>query len=134
MTTFQTNDVSQTIPSFGVDADRDSRPGVPMELDPAPVGALKQPSQQHTVVGITGTRLPGQRLTPVYGTAQPPRGLSGVMRRKANAIPPHLDSHWLLLLAADRVAAIEHHPQRLAGTALVLGGLIAGGLFLKRRR
>jgi len=134
MTILQTNDLSQNIPSFGVDSDPESRPGVPMELDPTPKVGAKQPSQQQTVIGITGTRLPGQRLTPVYGSAQPPRGLSGVIRRKAYAIPPHLDSHWLLLLAADRIDAIEHNPRRLAGVALVVGGLVAGGLSLKRRR
>jgi hypothetical protein len=123
-----------SIPSFGIDADPEARPGVPMEREPHPFRSARQPVQQRTVIGITGTQLPGQPLTPVYGTAQPPRGLSGVLRRKAYRIPPHLDSHWLLLLMADRIDSLEHRPGRLAGMALVLGGLVAGGLSLGRRR
>src|SRR5690606_24051434 len=48
-----------------------------------------------------------KRLTPVYGTAQPPRGVSGVLRRIAYRIPEHRARHWLLLLFADRVDVLE---------------------------
>lgn len=49
-------------------------------------------------------------------------------------IRAQLDSHWMLLLAADRIDAIEHNPRRVAGIALVLDGLIVGGRAPKRRR
>ncbi len=133
MTTVHSNgNAHQAIPAFGIDADPSSRPGVPAEREPAPTSGARQPVQQQSVIGITVTRLPGQTLTPVYGTAQPPRGLSGLLRRRAYAIPPHLTRHWALLLAADRIDAIEHRPGRLAGMALMLGGLVAGGLSLTR--
>lgn len=134
MTTIQSKEHSLNgIAGYGIDADPSARPGVPKEQGPSPKEGARQPVQQDTIIGITGRRLPGQRLTPVYGTAQPPRGFSGVLRRKAYAIPPHLKSHWMLLLAADRIDVLEHRPQRLAGMALVSVGLIAGGMVLKRK-
>jgi hypothetical protein len=39
----------------------------------------------------------------------------------------------MLLLAADRIDVLGHRPQRLAGMALVIVGLIAGGMVLKRK-
>jgi hypothetical protein len=47
-------------------------------------------------------------LTPVFGTAQPPRGPSGVLRRAAYRIPEHRALHWLLLVVADRVDVAQH--------------------------
>ena len=44
-----------------------------------------------------------ERLTPVYGTAQPGGGPSGQLRALAYARPDHDPYHWLLLLAADRI-------------------------------
>jgi hypothetical protein len=76
----------------------------------------------------------GQRLTPVFGTSVPPRGLSGLLRRQAYAIPDHHPLHWQTLLLADRVDVWEH---RLADGArehpfLTAMG-IAAGLFLAGR-
>jgi len=49
-------------------------------------------------------------LTPVFGTAAPLKGLSGAIRRHAYAkYSETRAAHWLLLLGADRVDAIEHH-------------------------
>ena len=49
-------------------------------------------------------------LTPVFGTACPPKGLSGVVRRFAYArYSEARAAHWLLLLAADRIDAVESH-------------------------
>jgi hypothetical protein len=42
--------------------------------------------------------------TPVLGTAQPQGGLVGAVRRLAYTRPAHDPSHWLLLLAADRLS------------------------------
>ena len=131
-----TPEISSTqpgIPGFGVDADPGSRPGVPEEQAPAPRPGARQPAQQRTVIGLTGTPVPGLKLTPVYGTAQPPRGLSGVLRRKAYSVPGHLTRHWAMLLAADRIDTIEHAPQRLLGKALLVGGLVAGAMALGKK-
>jgi hypothetical protein len=48
------------------------------------------------------------QLTPVFGTAQPPRGLSGVIRKHAYAkYSEGQAAHWLLLMAGDRVNTLE---------------------------
>ena len=101
---------------------RARNPGGGADLDPA-----DRPSYPREVFDLdaTGThwdvpvdQLGGQgrersiehgRLTPVFGTAQPLRGLSGRVRRYAYA--RHSEgkaAHWLLLLAADRVDVAEH--------------------------
>ena len=47
-------------------------------------------------------------LTPVFGTACPPKGISGIMRRYAyDSFSEGQSAHWLLLMAADRVDALE---------------------------
>jgi hypothetical protein len=48
-------------------------------------------------------------LTPVFGTAQPPKGLSGAIRKYAYTYSEGRAAHWLLLMFADRVDAGEHH-------------------------
>jgi hypothetical protein len=45
--------------------------------------------------------------TPVFSTALPPRGLSGALRRLAHRVPDHRATHWLILLLADRIDAVE---------------------------
>ena len=47
-------------------------------------------------------------MTPVFGTACPPKGLSGLIRRTAyRKYSEGRAAHWLLLIAADRVDAWE---------------------------
>jgi hypothetical protein len=49
-------------------------------------------------------------LTPVFGTTCPPKRLSGVIRKLAyRRYSEARSAHWLLLLAADRVDAVESH-------------------------
>ena len=49
-------------------------------------------------------------VTPVFGTAQPPAGLSGAIRKLAyRRFSEGRAAHWLLLIAADRVNAVEAH-------------------------
>jgi hypothetical protein len=78
------------------------------------------------------------RPTPVFGTAQPVRGLSGALRTRAYAIPEHHARHWLLLMVADRVDVVEswmrERPARPAAVAAALGGAILVGTWLARRR
>jgi hypothetical protein len=69
MTTIQSKEHSLNgIAGYGIDADPSARPGVPKEQGPSPREGARQPAQQDTIIGITGRRLPGQQLTPVYGT------------------------------------------------------------------
>jgi hypothetical protein len=52
-------------------------------------------------------------LTPVFGTAQTPSGLSGVLRKFAYKFSEGRAAHWLILLYADRLDAAEHHLRSL---------------------
>ena len=112
-----------------VDQNVNRRPGVPMEQSPPhPMGAAHwtEPERQPDPGNVL-KRSDLRELTPVFGTAVPPRGLSGVLRRFAYEIPEHYTPHWLTLMLADRVDAIEHRPARLAWLALPL---LAGGASL----
>lgn len=103
-------------PSEAVDADPADRPGVPMELEtPRPAGHAhwSEPEQQDDP-GDVLKRKGLEQLTPVFGTAVPPRGLSGLMRRAAYGIPEHFTSHWFALLLADRVDVMEDRARRAA--------------------
>ncbi len=56
-------------------------------------------------------------LPPVFGTSCPPRGLSGAMRKLAyRRWSEGRAAHWLVLLAADRVDAVESHLRSFATT------------------
>jgi hypothetical protein len=112
-----------------LDLDPALRPGVPMKRAPQPAaGAHEVPGQQpqHTRVlhraGLTS-------LPPVFGTAQPPKGASGLLRRVAYAVPETQAKHWMLLILADRVDVLEHSlrkPGTWALAALAVGaGLLA---------
>lgn len=93
---------------IGHDSDTGARPGVPMHARRSPAtGApesepVDQPGHEPRI-----QRAPLERPTPVFGTAQPLRGLSGVMRKAAYVIPEHRARHWMLLMAADRIDVAE---------------------------
>ena len=105
------------------DADLTARPGVPMEHLPEPFptasGRVAVQRPRVEVLQIPGRTKPAW----VVSNAQPPRGLSGVLRRRAFRIPEHHPEHWMLLLAADRLEV------RLRRTGRWLG-LAAGALAL----
>jgi hypothetical protein len=98
------------IPGWGVDLNPADRPSVPKErFDPELSGAHWDfPERQPE-------RWPRERspehkfLTPVFGTACPPTGVSGAIRKYAYTYSEGRAAHWLLLIAADRVDAVEHH-------------------------
>jgi hypothetical protein len=69
----------------------------------------------------------------VRSSAVPPRGLSGFIRRVAYRVPDHKPRHWLYLMLADRIDAVEHGFAR--PLALLFGaGLIGAGVRFYRRR
>jgi len=103
------------IKGWGADLDRKNRPAVPMERTPprfihAHEGKL--PQQPENVEVLVSTERPG--ITPIFGTAQPPKGLSGMMRRLAFRWSENDMRHWLILLAADRVNVVEGIGEDLA--------------------
>jgi hypothetical protein len=150
----------QHIPGWGSDLDHKNRPAIPMERTPprfihVPEG---QPVQQaQTVEVFCSPERPG--ITPIFGTAQPPKWLSGAMRRLAYKLPENDLRHWLMLLAADRVNMVEgivedlahghvpnvlaemgirselrHNPAGLVRKALVTTAVVGGIVVLLKRR
>jgi hypothetical protein len=114
---YSVDELKARIPGWGVDLDPADRPSVPQErFDPEATGAHWEfPDRQEE-------KWPRERsiehafLTPVFGTSTPPSGLSGVVRRFAYRYSEARAAHWLLLLAADRVNAVESHVASLATT------------------
>lgn len=94
--------------ALGVDAPPEPRPGVPRETPPRPAEGSHWtvPSRQPAPRGRL-RRKGLDRLTPVFGTATPPRGVSGLIRRIAYRIPEQRARHWMLLLTADRIDVME---------------------------
>src|ERR1700712_707987 len=98
------------IPGWGADLDPKDRPAVPrMKFDPSATGAHWEFPEQQVEKQPRERSIEHARLPPVFGTSTPPSGLSGVVRRYAYRYSEARAAHWLLLLAADRVNAIESH-------------------------
>ena len=112
---------------WGADSSREDRPGVPQELDPPhPLGnAHWQSPEQQSAARPPSAIERHHELTPVYGTVNPPRALSGVIRRMAYRLPDYKRRRWLMLMLADRVDVIEHTllPSALGVAVLGLLGL-----------
>ncbi len=79
----------------------------------------------NTTATLNGPRERVRELPSVSGTAQPLRGLSGVLRRAAYRIPEHDARHWAMLLLADRVDAVEHGAWRGQAIAAAIGVVVA---------
>jgi len=97
------------IPGWGADLDPRDRPSVPKErFDPTFSGAHWEFPERQPELRPRERSLEHAFLTPVFGTACPPRGLSGMMRKYAYAkYSEGRAAHWLLLLASDRVDTLE---------------------------
>ncbi|WP_370650751.1 hypothetical protein [Caballeronia sp. SL2Y3] len=153
-------DELQRIPGWGSDLDHKNRPAIPMERTPprfihVPQG---QPVQQaQTVEVFYSPERPG--ITPLFGTAQPPKWLSGAIRRVAYKLPENDLRHWLMLIAADRVNVVEgivddlrhghvpnvlgemgirselrYNPAGLVRKALIATAVVGGIALLRKRR
>ena len=131
------------IEGWGADLDPADRPAVPKERTPPRLENVHWdvPEQQALRVEILhSTERPG--ITPVFGTACPPSGLSGALRRRAFRHSENDVRHWLMLLAADRVNVVEGlltdarespRARRVATGALVVGVLAYVALRQTRR-
>ncbi|MET0933646.1 MAG: hypothetical protein ABWX56_08030 [Mycetocola sp.] len=105
------DDLRARIPGWGADLDAADRPAVPRErFDPGATGAHwdfpeRQPEHWPRERSIEHRMLP-----PVFGTSAPLKGFSGAMRRYAyRKYSEAQAAHWLILLASDRVDALESH-------------------------
>ena len=117
-------------PARGIDQDPARRPGVPAEKPPHSQPHAHSVAQMRQDGRPTGV---GPARTPVFGTAQSPRGLSGRLRSAAYAIPEHYARHWMLLILADRVDVLEHRVRRRPGMAVAAGaGALLGTMVLAR--
>ena len=112
-----------------VDRRPSSRPGVPMYGRAKPEAATPPPleQQQTNVPVLVGVDV--GRLTPVFGTKQPPHGLSGLIRRAGYRVPEHKAGRWLLLMLGDRVdvweSRLARHRWATVGIAAAVAGLVA---------
>jgi hypothetical protein len=107
----RTNDeLRALIPGWGADLDPGDRPSVPRERTDLVSGAHWVFPEQQEEKWPRERSLEHGMLTPVFGTSTPPRGLSGALRKYSYAnYSEGRAAHWLILLAADRVDAIESH-------------------------
>jgi hypothetical protein len=104
-----TLNLDSQIKGWGVDLDPTRRPAYPKwKTPPDGTGAhWDQPPQQTTEVKIHKS-LERPNLTAVFGTACPPKGLSGLMRDYAyGRFNEAQIRHWMILLLADRVDMVE---------------------------
>lgn len=106
------------VPGWGVDldpADRPSHPKLAYQDDLS--GAHWQFPERQPEKWPRERSMEHAFLTPVFGTAQPPKGLSGAIRRYSyRRFSEGRAAHWLLLVLADRVDAVESHVASFATT------------------
>jgi len=93
------------IPGWGVDLDPRDRPSYPkLELREDRTGAHWDFPERQVEERPRERSIEHAFVTPVFGTAQPTRGVSGALRKYAYR--RHSEgkmAHWLILMAADRV-------------------------------
>ncbi|WP_227764073.1 hypothetical protein [Hymenobacter sp. 15J16-1T3B] len=100
----------KSVPGWGIDADPDNDPTYPMKPNRTDVEqqgyTWERPTQQPADVEILHSN-ERPNLTAVFGTASPPMGLSGMIRRWAFRWSENEYNHWLPLILADRVNVVE---------------------------
>jgi len=99
------------IPGWGVDSDPSDRPSVPkLKFQEDLTGAHWEFPDRQPEKWPRERSIEHAFLTPVFGTGQPPKGLSGAIRKFSYArYSEGRAAHWLLLVLADRVDAWESH-------------------------
>ena len=96
------------IPGWGADLDPADRPAHPkLDFREHLTGAHWDFPERQPEKWPRERSLEHKFLTPVFGTAVPPRGASGALRRLAYKKFSEADAaHWLILIAADRVDSL----------------------------
>lgn len=97
------------IKGWGVDIDPKNDPTYPMKkrTDEEQKGyTWERPPQQESPVEVLHS-IERPNLPATFGTTNPPKGLSGQIRRYAFQFSESHYGHWLPLLVADRVQAVE---------------------------
>lgn len=104
----QEQDMSH-IKGWGIDADPKNDPTYPMRQrskDEHKGYNWSRPALQPQDIEVLHS-VERPNITAVFGTSNPPSGLSGMVRRLAFKYGEGSYGHWLLLLVADRVNAVE---------------------------
>ncbi len=97
------------IKGWGVDADPKNDPAYPMKTRNTREHegySWERPSQQPINIEVLHSN-ERPNVTAVFGTSTPPSGLSGMIRRVAFTYSESSYGHWLPLMLADRVNAVE---------------------------
>jgi hypothetical protein len=106
-----TDKLRERIPGWGVDLDPKDRPSVPkLKFQEDFTGAHWEFPERQPEKWPRERSIEHKFLPPVFGTACPPKGLSGAIRKYSYAkYSEGRAAHWLLLMLADRVDAWESH-------------------------
>jgi hypothetical protein len=108
------DDLRKRIPGWGVDLDPADRPSVPkLQFREDFTGAHWEFPERQPETYPRERSVEHGMLTPVFGTAQPPSGIAGAIRRYAYRYSEGRTAHWMLLILGDRVDAWEHHLKSL---------------------
>ncbi|MBB3083935.1 hypothetical protein [Geodermatophilus sabuli] len=139
-----TEQLRARIPGWGADLDPADRPSHPkLRYAPDTTGAHWDFPERQPETWPRERSVEHAFLTPVFGTAQPPRGLSGAIRKLAyRRYSEGRLAHWLLLIVGDRVDAWGSHLRSFAtlrpdspGTETgVRSEVTSGGLRSRRGR
>jgi hypothetical protein len=106
----------ERIPGWGADLDPKDRPSYPkLQFQDDLTGAHWDFPERQPEKWPRERSIEHKFLTPVFGTAQPPTGVSGAIRKLSYArYSEGRAAHWLLLMLADRVDAWENHLKSFA--------------------
>jgi hypothetical protein len=103
------NEKYKDIKGWGVDIDPKNEPNYPIKKyngdDHNRLNWERPPLQPVTVEILKSVEHP--RMPAVFGTPNPPSGLSGALRRVAFKYDESEYGHWLNLLLADRINVVE---------------------------
>lgn len=97
------------IKGWGIDADPENDPVYPMKKrtnEEHKGYTWERPEQQPEKVEILKS-VERPNLTAAFGTASPPEGVNGAFRKMAFRYSESSYGHWLPLVLADRIGAVE---------------------------
>ncbi|PSJ39849.1 hypothetical protein [Allosphingosinicella deserti] len=100
---------TSSVTGWAVDADPRNDPTYPYrerDKDPGLTSNWQRPPVQQSNVEILQS-IEHIRRPAVFGTANPPSGVSGMIRRVAFRYSESNWMHWLLLMGADRINVVE---------------------------
>jgi len=100
-------ELRRTIAGWGADLNPDDRPSHRKYVD-AETGAHWDVPDRQDPLGFREKSTEHRSLTPVFGTAQPLRGLSGAIRQYAYTFSEGRLAHWVLLILGDRIDLLEN--------------------------